>query len=543
MRYGEELERDIRIAHIVEREKFLLSVILPRVRTFHDAMKEWCKRSTSWTVISGCTAVLLIQLTVCFTCVSVSPDLCEAGLMMEEDAEQSRTGWSSSGVVSEYGPPMVNALSILMLSFYANVCMDLYKEGYLASQALRESIFDLIALVAGTIPQEARAVRMEFWRCANLFHICTYVLADKARGTYNLDHFLIPIATAYGEWDGDTFGMLRRDELEILLPQQDLQRLAMDQRANLRPPHERLSSRSLALGRALHRAKSPGDLPVPVDHEFEELHAAKKRERNAALRMQGYPGPRRVQRNSGRAAFEKVRALTNNTRGRTGPNVNSLANSRGDTTSDAAALHAAIGVRLYQLVDLVIETKLSRAAWPAWNALNLKLRTNAEGMKQRSLYRLPRIYQAAVRFLVGSTVITDTLLLASHAGRMLRRLPDAESGEWQAHAVFSALLDLLLNLLLTWCLTVFIDAVADMQTPFGSECFDMPGLSYVCSAAELSLRMVRGGHEAPASRAHHTSVNRLFRVLTGPLDRNELLAGMPDRDMIEEEEEEDGGDE
>ena len=29
-----------------------------------------------------------------------------------------------------------------------------------------------------------------------------------------------------------------------------------------------------------------------------------------------------------------------------------------------------------------------------------------------------------------------------------------------------------------------------MQTPFGGECLDMPGLSYVCGSAEVSMRMM-----------------------------------------------------
>ena len=77
----------------------------------------------------------------------------------------------------------------------------------------------------------------------------------------------------------------------------------------------------------------------------------------------------------------------------------SLTNSRGDVGSHAAVLHAALGVRLYQLVNLVIDRKISKAAWPAWNAMCLKLRTNSEMLKQRALYRLPRIYQTAVHFL------------------------------------------------------------------------------------------------------------------------------------------------
>ena len=162
---------------------------------------------------------------------------------------------------------------------------------------------------------------------------------------------------------------------------------------------------------------------------------------------------------------------------------------------------------VHRLVDLVIAEKLSKVAWPAWNAVCLRVRSSSEVMKQRSLFRLPRIYQAAVRFLVASTILTDTVVLSSHAARLIRQSHD--DIEWRAHAYMGATFDLLLNLLLTWVLTIFIDAVSDMQTPFGSEGLDMPGLSYVCASAELSLRMV---HRGPNQRY------RLFSVLNSPLD-------------------------
>ena len=53
----------------------------------------------------------------------------------------------------------------------------------------------------------------------------------------------------------------------------------------------------------------------------------------------------------------------------------------------------------------------------------------------------------AVRFFVASTILTDTLLLAAHAARLLRKA-EAEP-EWRAHAYFGLALDLLLNLMLT----------------------------------------------------------------------------------------------
>ena len=50
---------------------------------------------------------------------------------------------------------------------------------------------------------------MEFWRCINLYHLCTYVLADKTRATYSFDNFVVPVATAFGQYDGfERLGML-----------------------------------------------------------------------------------------------------------------------------------------------------------------------------------------------------------------------------------------------------------------------------------------------------------------------------------------------
>jgi hypothetical protein len=50
-----------------------------------------------------------------------------------------------------------------------------------------------------------------------------YVLADKTRKVYNTDKFLVPVATAYGEWDGvEKFGMLRAEEIDILSAKADV---------------------------------------------------------------------------------------------------------------------------------------------------------------------------------------------------------------------------------------------------------------------------------------------------------------------------------
>lgn len=525
--YGEGLERDPRIAHIVERERFLVSVILPRLRTFGDARREWTRRSFTWSVMRNVAVVLTLHLAGCLTCASgLASTVCG---MKEGDASDA-SEWVLS--YSQFGAPLINTLAVLMLSFYANICMTLYKDGYLASQRLKESIFDLTSIVAGTIASRHHEVRMEFWRCINLYHVCTYVLADKARGTYSLDHFLLPVATAFGEWDAEegTNGMLTADVRRIIAADEDADPVA----AMGAPRAPKLGTRTVL---STHGVKAP-----TLDHEVADLKQERRRQQASAKGGSRSMSFRRRAAASAMAAA--MRSQPSRTRGRiVHQQLTSLANSRGDTASTVAALRAALGVRLYQLVDLVIEAKLSRAAWPAWNAQVLKLRTNAEALQQLSLYCLPRIYPVAVRFLVAATVLTDTWLLAMHAARMLR-LADADDG-WTAHAYFGAAVDVFLNVLLAWCLTVFVDAVADMQTPFGSECFDMPGLSYVSAAAELSLRIMRGGHES--GKAHSQPINELFRVLTGDaaLDREKLgglPVGAPRPDPIDDEDQ-DGTDE
>ena len=57
-----------------------------------------------------------------------------------------------------------------------------------------------------------------------------------------------------------------------------------------------------------------------------------------------------------------------------------------------------------------------------------------------------------------------------------------------------------------------------MQNPFGSETLDMPGLSYACAAAEITLGMVCGAEQAS------DGPTQLHRVL-GRIDRQQLIGG------------------
>ena len=388
-------------------------------------------------------------------------------------------------------------------------------------------------MVAGTIPTSNHAMRMEMWRCVNLLHLCSYVIADKQRSTYNVDHFLVPVGLCYGEWDGESkFGMLTLDELDALCG-------GKTPLAEIRARHDMnygvKSKSNIAV--AARSGPSPSSLkptstkvPDSSNRRSGKVH---DKERESIRRDKG---------NRNRAA--ETRGSSSNVTHGFESRAASIANSRGDVSSPAAVMHAALGVRLYMLVDLVLQEKLSRAAWPAWNSLLMKIRTKTEKLKQRALFRLPRIYQTSVRFLVAASLLTDTYLLGSHAARLLRNA-DSNSG-WAQHAYFGMAIDLLLNILLTWCIFVFLTAIQDMQTPYGGKKLDMPGLSYVCGAAEASLRMMIGGETRGHLPAPH---NHLFKLLNGPLDAESLVQASAsrndrgDREENDEEEEDDAGDE
>jgi hypothetical protein len=81
-----------------------------------------------------------------------------------------------------------------------------------------------------------------------------------------------------------------------------------------------------------------------------------------------------------------------------------------------------------------------------------------------------------------------------------------------------------------------MNAIDDLHTPFGNQPLDMPGLSYVTGAAELSLRMIVGAVDGPNStqwvRASSAGApEKLFALLNHGLDKHQLLAPL-DEDAL-----------
>ena len=216
IRFGTSIESDERLRAQLEREKYFLTVVIPRYATWRAAVSDWLRRSMRPDVYVALILVVTVHVGAAVGCHnSEGADVCAGGPVDNLDEGFLRT--FRAYAFNEYGPPVLNMLATLMLSFYANVCMNLYREAYLSCQMLKEAMLDLTALAVGTTKPRAVAVRMEFWRCLNLFHVCSYVVADKARATYSFDNFLVPIATAYGPYDGrKELGMMRWRELSVL---------------------------------------------------------------------------------------------------------------------------------------------------------------------------------------------------------------------------------------------------------------------------------------------------------------------------------------
>lgn len=127
--YGEYIDQDEKLSRIVEREKFLLSVVMPRFRTLSDMRREWIRNTLSSSVLVPLVTIIVLHVVTLSVCSTEASTFCAYG--PDSILEGEDTGMVFSAF-SEYGPPMINALATLLLSFYANVCMGLYSEGYFA---------------------------------------------------------------------------------------------------------------------------------------------------------------------------------------------------------------------------------------------------------------------------------------------------------------------------------------------------------------------------------------------------------------------------
>ena len=110
--YGETIEHDLRLKKITARERFLLSVIIPRIRSTRDALREWGGRSSKETVWIPCLIVLLLHVGTVILC--AHPSFGALWPLPDDDQERDSLEYG------DFGPPMINVLAALVLSYYAN---------------------------------------------------------------------------------------------------------------------------------------------------------------------------------------------------------------------------------------------------------------------------------------------------------------------------------------------------------------------------------------------------------------------------------------
>lgn len=311
-------------------------------------------------------------------------------------------------------PALFYSIAGFFVAFYANQSLGIYREAFAACEDIKGSVVDLLKVIQATTidpdsDQERRkALLLECWRTANLFHVVTYLLSDRTRQTYSWDGFLLPVSRAFGEYDGgEKLGMLRRWELEAL-------------------------TASIA--------------------EYDEL-----------------PSPTPTRKSRRRASSLKSSS-------------SELSKIHGSVQSKEAVLFDVLHMRLYKLVRQLLARKLTTVAWPVWHNLLTSLTSSSCKIQKCGIFRKPRVYREAVQIVCQAAVAGDAVVLAAKMGEGFRTVG---ADTWPAAIVAG-----FVQLALTTSLAILINACLMMEVPLGDSLIDMPGLSYVASAAEESLRLV-----------------------------------------------------
>ena len=76
-------------------------------------------------------------------------------------------------------------------------------------------------------------------------------------------------------------------------------------------------------------------------------------------------------------------------------------------------LRLAVGVRMYRLVEGCLKAGASKVAWPVYGAALKQIRATSDALKRKALFRMPRVYRDAVKFVVFLTLFCDTFVLGA----------------------------------------------------------------------------------------------------------------------------------
>ena len=140
IKFGASVESDPRLLSIRAREAFLLNVVIPRHRTWRDAAIDWLHRSLKPDVYIPLLLIIVLHAgTGAFCSIWQGDDegsgICSGGPTGEDGQPLPYLTFGE-----DYGPPILNSLATLMLSFYANTCLAHFRDAYLSCQQLKASI-------------------------------------------------------------------------------------------------------------------------------------------------------------------------------------------------------------------------------------------------------------------------------------------------------------------------------------------------------------------------------------------------------------------
>ena len=204
IRYGVEIDTCASLAKMRKRESFFLKVAVP----WRQSWRQWF-RFAKVRVGSKRVWPMIVTVQLLFVGVTAACSQNAAGDACEQ--------------LSQAFPALFYSMAGFFVAFYANQSLGIYREAFAACEDLRASVVDLLKVIQSTTvdpdsdPERRKALLLECWRTANLFHVATYLLADRTRKTYSWEGFLIPVSSAFGEYDGgEKLGMLRRWEIAAL---------------------------------------------------------------------------------------------------------------------------------------------------------------------------------------------------------------------------------------------------------------------------------------------------------------------------------------
>ena len=161
------------------------------------------------------------------------------------------------------------------------------------------------------------------------------------------------------------------------------------------------------------------------------------------------------------------------------------ADFRGDFRTKEALIASCFSERLYRLfLHANIDGQNAISKKGIWAEPLRSFREACNELHMTGLYRPPKIYKASVVALTLLSVTSDTMVVGKMVGETLKE-------DNSSYELFMAFFGTLMVVLVAVPVMVLVTVLITIETPFTDDLLGMPGLSYVRSAAETSLSIVK----------------------------------------------------